>query len=388
MYFQKGYILMHYLDNVATTQVKEGPARLAMELMTQNFGNPSSLHSMGIAAEHALSKARTQVAAAIGTDARRITFTSCGTEADNTAVFSCARRLAKRGKHIITTAVEHPAILNPMRELENSGYDITYLPVDQNGLISLSDVEAALRSDTILVSVMLVNNETGAIMPVSQIKKLLIRKKSQALLHTDAVQGLGKLPLNVAALGVDLMSLSGHKIHAPKGIGALYIRQGLTIPPYLYGGGQESGLRSGTESLPLIAAFGEACRDISDNLPAMRRHAAELKAYLYDRLAAEVPTAQTNFPNDASHLANIASISLSGAKSEVMMRILEGYEVYVSSGSACSKGKKSAVLTACGLPDDVIDGTVRVSFTDTNTKEDIDALIEGLKECSQRLLAR
>jgi len=388
MYFQKGYILMHYLDNVATTQVKEGPARLAMELMTQNFGNPSSLHAMGIAAEHALSKARTQVAAAIGTDARRIIFTSCGTEADNTAVFSCARRLAKRGKHIITTAVEHPAILNPMRELENNGYDITYLPVDRNGLISLSDVETALRPDTILISVMLVNNETGAIMPVSQIKKLLTRKKSQALLHTDAVQGLGKLPLNVTALGVDLMSISGHKIHAPKGIGALYIRQGLTIPPYLYGGGQESGLRSGTESVPLIAAFGEACRDISDNLPTMRRHAAELKAYLYERLAVEVPDAQPNFFNDASHIANIASISLPGAKSEVMMRILEGYEVYVSSGSACSKGKKSAVLTACGLPDDVIDGTIRVSFTDTNTKEDIDALLEGLKECDKRLLAR
>ena len=377
---------MHYLDNVATTQVKDSCVRIAADMMTQTFGNPSSLHAMGIAAERALSKARSQVAAAIGADARRIIFTSCGTESDNTAVFCTAKRFVKRGKHIITTAAEHPAVRNPVQALENEGFSVTVLPTDQNGLIRMADLEAALRPDTILVSVMLVNNETGAIMPVSQIKKLLTRKKSQALLHTDAVQALGKLPINVNTLGVDLMSLSGHKIHAPKGIGALYIRQGLTLPPYLHGGGQESGLRSGTESLPLIAAFGEACRMIAEDLPAMRRQASELKTYLLERLTAEVPAAVVNFPNDASHIPNIASISLPGAKSEVMMRILEGHEVYVSSGSACSKGKKSAVLTACGLPDDVIDGTIRVSFTDTNTKEDIDALIEGLKECDKRLL--
>ena len=377
---------MHYLDNVATTCVKPAFAQIAAEMMTQTFGNPSSLHAMGIAAERAASKARGQVAAAIGADAQQIVFTSCGTESDNTAVFSAAQRFAKRGKHIITTAVEHPAVLNPMQKLEADGFSVTYLPVDQNGLISIADLETALRSDTILVSVMLINNETGAVMPVSQIKKLLTRKKSQAILHTDAVQGLGKLPINVSALGVDLMSLSGHKIHAPKGIGALYVRKGLTLPPYLYGGGQEGGFRSGTESVPLIAAFGEACRDISDNLPAMRRHAAELKTCLYERLTREVPAAQVNFPNDAAHIANIASIALPGAKSEVIMRMLEKHEVYVSSGSACSKGKKSTVLTACGLPDNVIDGTIRVSFTDTNTKEDIDALIAGLMDCCERLL--
>ncbi len=377
---------MHYLDNVATTAVSGVCADVAYRVMTKQFGNPSSLHKIGIDAEHILSTARKQTADAIGADSRNIYFTSGGTEADNFAVFSAVRRMAKRGKHIITTSVEHPAVLNPIKALCDDGFRVTYLPVDRNGLIDISDVENALTDDTILVSVMLVNNETGAIQPVSQVKKLLVRKNSLALLHTDAVQGLGKIPVNVKSLGVDLLSISGHKIHAPKGVGALYIRNGLTLPPYLYGGGQESGLRSGTENLPSIAALGEACLSVYKNLSDTRRHISELSTYLSKRLIEELPQFQINFPMDAYHVPNIMSISLPKAKSEVMMRILEGYNVYVSSGSACAKGKKSHVLTACGLSNDVIDGTLRISFSDTSTKSDIDALVEGLKMCRQRLL--
>ncbi len=378
---------MHYLDNVATTPVSPDCAALALEMMTTTFGNPSSLHALGIDAEHAITKARKQVAAAIGADPRQVYFTSGGTEADNAAVLSAARRMQKRGKHIITTSVEHPAVLAPMKALEAEGFSVTYLPVDQNGLISMEDVDAALRDDTILVSVMLVNNETGAIQPVAQIKKLLIRKKSQALLHTDAVQGLGKLPINVNTLGVDLLGVSGHKIHAPKGVGALYIRQGLTLPPYLMGGGQESGFRSGTESVPLIAAFGLACETATDSLPDIRRHAAGLRTYIKEQLTA-LPDVHMNFPDDNLHIPQIVSLSLPGAKSEVMMRILSERQVYVSSGSACSKGKKSPVLTACKLPDDVIDGTVRVSLSRYTTTADIDALLAGLSDCQTRLLSR
>ncbi len=377
---------MHYLDNVATTAVSRACADVAYNVMINQFGNPSSLHSVGIDAEHILTKSRKQVAQAIGADAKNIYFTSGGTESDNLAIFSAVRRMAKRGKHIITTDVEHPAVLNPIKALASEGFRVTYLPADRNGLVDIADVEKALTDDTILVSIMLVNNETGAIMPVGGIKKLLVSKNSQALLHTDAVQGLGKVPVNVNSLGVDLLSVSGHKIHAPKGVGALYVRSGLTLPPLLYGGGQESGLRSGTENLPGIAAFGEACEVVSNNLSQIRRHVHELSAYLYKCISEELPEVQLNFTMDSQRVANIMSISLPGAKSEVMMRILEGYNVYVSSGSACAKGKKSYVLAACGLSDNVIDGTLRVSFSDTNTVADIDALVEGLKMCRQRLI--
>ena len=376
---------MHYLDIVATTRVSDACAKLAYTVMTEQYGNPSSLHALGIAAERILTSARQRTASAIGAPPASVYFTSGGTESDNTAILGAARRMAKRGKHILTTCTEHPAVRNPMHQLEQEGFSVTYLPVNRNGQLEPEVFAQALQKDTIFASVMLVNNETGAINPIAQLKQILKNNNSMALLHTDAVQGLGKLPISVRSLGVDLLSVSGHKIHAPKGVGALYVRPGLTIPPLLYGGGQENGMRSGTEGLPAIAAFGLACQQVAASLPQHMQHAATCKAYLYKALQRELPQVRCNFPDDSQHVANISSICLPGCKSEVMLRILEGFEVYVSSGSACAKGKRSTVLTACGLHPEEVDSTLRVSLDEETTMEDLDALITGLKECHRRL---
>ena len=283
-----------------------------------------------------------------------------------------ARRV---GRHIITTATEHPAVLEPVRAFQAQGCEVTFLKPEKNGAVTPEALEAALRDDTALVSVMLVNNETGAVNPIAAMREVLTRHGSRAVFHCDAVQGLFKVPINVHALGVDLLTVSAHKIHAPKGAGALYVRQGFRAVPILLGGGQEGKLRSGTENMPSIAGFGMAAHLGLERFAENARRIIALRQYFDARLAADVPGARVNFEGGVPH---IASVCLPGCRSEVVLRILSDQDVFVSAGSACAKGRRSHVLTACGLPADVIDCTIRVSCSEMNNEADIDALISGL----------
>ena len=372
---------MHYLDHSATTFVLPEAAEAACRVMTQQFGNPSSVHKMGIEASGILEDARRSVASLMGADPSEITFTSCGTEAINTAVFGAAHRRG-RGKHIVTTAIEHSATLNACRRLEQEGYEVTYLEPDEGGHISVADLRAALRPDTVLLTCMLVNNEVGTILPVKEFGKLLRKKCPNALFHIDAVQGLARIPIRPKLWNADLLSVSGHKIGAPKGIGALYIRKGVHIAPLLYGGGQERGLRPGTEPLPNIAAFGTACRLRESCIEQNAARVSELADYLETQLAQRFPWAVQNGSPDLPYVRNY---SFPGCKSEVLLRVLEMHEVYVSSGSACNKGRASHVLAAMKLPHERIDSALRISFSPSNTEADIDALLAAVAEGAQRL---
>ncbi|MDO5549518.1 MAG: cysteine desulfurase family protein [Eubacteriales bacterium] len=372
---------MHYLDHSATTFVLPEAAEAACRVMTQQFGNPSSVHKMGIEASGILEESRRQVAAILHADPSEITFTSCGTEAINTAIFGAAHRKG-RGKHIVTTAIEHSATLHACRRLEQEGYDVTYLEPDATGHISLSDLRTALRPDTVLLTCMLVNNEVGTVLPVKEFGKLLRKKSPHALFHIDAVQGLARLPIKPKLWNADCISVSGHKIGAPKGIGALYLRKGVHIAPLFYGGGQERGLRPGTEPLPNIAAFGTACRLRLPQLEENAQHVGALADYLDKQIAQRFPWA---VPNGAPDIPYVRNYSFPGCKSEVLLRVLEMHEVYVSSGSACNKGRASHVLAAMKLPHDRIDSALRISFSPSNTTEDIDALLDAVEEGAQRL---
>lgn len=372
---------MHYLDHSATTFVLPEAAEAACRVMTQQFGNPSSVHKMGIEASGILEDARRSVASLMGADPSEITFTSCGTEAINTAIFGAAHRRG-RGKHVVTTAIEHSATLNACRRLEQEGYEVTYLEPDEGGHISIADLRAALRPDTVLLTCMLVNNEVGTILPVKEFGKLLRKKSPNALFHIDAVQGLARIPIKPRLWNADLLSVSGHKIGAPKGIGALYIRKGVRIAPLLYGGGQERGLRPGTEPLPNIAAFGTACRLRASCIEQNAARVAELADYLETRIAQRFPWAVQNGSPDLPYVRNY---SFPGCKSEVLLRVLEMHEVYVSSGSACNKGRASHVLAAMKLPHERIDSALRISFSPSNTEADIDALLDAVAEGAQRL---
>ena len=372
---------MHYLDHSATTFVLPEAAEAACRVMTQQFGNPSSVHKMGIEASGILEDARRSVASLMGADPSEITFTSCGTEAINTAIFGAAHRRG-RGKHVVTTAIEHSATLNACRRLEQEGYEVTYLEPDEGGHISIADLRAALRPDTVLLTCMLVNNEVGTILPVKEFGKLLRKKSPNALFHIDAVQGLARIPIKPRLWNADLLSVSGHKIGAPKGIGALYIRKGVHIAPLLYGGGQERGLRPGTEPLPNIAAFGTACRLRASCIEQNAARVSELADYLETQLAQRFPWAVQNGSPDLPYVRNY---SFPGCKSEVLLRVLEMHEVYVSSGSACNKGRASHVLAAMKLPHERIDSALRISFSPSNTEADIDALLDAVAEGAQRL---
>ncbi len=374
---------MHYLDNSATTKVLENSAKKAYEMMTCHFGNPSSVHKLGISALSELKSARISVADLFGTSADRIFFTSCGTESINTAIFGATNKLHKRGKHIISTKVEHSATLKALEKLEGNGFEVTYLTPNRQGIISLDDFKNALREDTIFASVMHVNNEVGTKFDVVAMSKALKAKIPHALFHVDAVQSFAKVPMSEVCSHADFISVSGHKIGAPKGIGALYIKKGVSITPYLYGGGQENGMRSGTESLPLICAFAEACKERKNNLDKNNKYVEGLYDYLVNTALETFENSSLNGENTIPYIANI---SFNGLKSEVMLRILQDCDVYVSAGSACSKGKKSYVLSAMNVPHNLIDSALRISLCPENTKEDIDAFINAVKIGHDRLL--
>ena len=367
---------MIYLYNSATTKPCPEAVAAVTEMLTECWANPSALYSQGLAAEQRLSRARRQAAAALGAEPDRVFFTSGGTEADNWALAGAARRLGKRGRHIITTAVEHHAVLNPAKDLAAQGFDVTYLQPGADGRVTVEDLEAALRPDTILVSVMMVNNESGAVMPVGDMARLVHRRCPNALFHTDAVQGFLKIPFRAKSLGADLISVSGHKIHGPKGVGALYIRPGLPLPPLLLGGGQEKGFRSGTEAMPAICGFGAACEVGAARARADMAHMAALRDLCRSLLAAlpgVVPTAC----GDAPH---IVGFSIPGRRSQELINRLQDHGICVSAGSACAKGHRSHVLEAMGLPAGVIDGAVRVSFCPDNTEDEVRALAGVLRQ--------
>lgn len=371
-----------YLDNAATTRVSAAAAQAALEAMTQSFGNPSARYPLGAQAAKSLKNHRETVARALGCDSGELYFTSCGTEGDNWAIQAALWQNRRVGKHIITTAIEHAAILEPCKRLEQQGYEITYLNPNQEGSIDLADLEAALRPDTVLVSMMLVNNELGTILPVKEAVRLTRRLAPKALFHTDAVQGFLKLPFTPRSLGVDLLTVSGHKIHAPKGIGALYVRSGLRIQPMLLGGGQESGMRSGTEPTAQIAALAAACKEGKENLPRDIAHMRELKAYTLEQLSVQVPEVKQIGRGEAPH---ILALTLPGYKAEVLVRVLGDMGVCVSAGSACHRGRPSHVYAAMGLDKAQREGSFRVSFSGDTTREEVDCFLEALVKARDSL---
>ena len=374
----------HYLDNSATTRVSDAAAQAALSAMTQCYGNPSSTHTKGREAKKLLDTARKQVADALGCMPEELVFTSCGSESDNWAILGGAEYMKRRGRHVISSAVEHDAVRRSLDILEERGFEVTRLMPDATGAISAEAVMDALRGDTVLVSLMLVNNETGAVTDIAAISRALKKAGSSALLHTDAVQAFMKLPFSARTLGADMISVSGHKIHAPKGIGALYIKKGLKLKPFIVGGSQENGRRAGTEAMPQIAAMGAACAEARAEMGEYVPRMAALKARLVERLGREIP----EFSYVDTPAPHILSISLPGWRSEVLMNYLESKEVYVSKSSACKKGGRSHVLEAIGLKSDVIDGAIRVGLCRFTTEEDIDALCAALAEAHDTLAHR
>lgn len=367
---------MIYLDNSATTKPCTEAVEAMHLAMTHDWGNPSALYNFGIDAAHKLRSARSKIATALGAEPDRVFFTSGGTEADNWAIFGTAKRFGKRGKHLITTAVEHHAVLNCFKELESQGFEVTYLQPDNLGQISLADLKQALRKDTILVSVMMVNNETGAVMPIDKMAKLTHRICPDAVFHTDAVQGFLKVPFSAKTLGADLISISSHKVHGPKGAGALYIAPRLkSFPALLIGGGQENNYRSGTEATPAIFGFAAACEAVSTTF---RQDIAAEEALLND-LIEKLSGLHGVVINGAHQAPHILSIAIPGVPTQNSINILQDAGICVSAGSACAKGHRSHVMTAMGLKPEVIDGSFRVSLCRNTTQEEIDSLVHVIQ---------
>lgn len=365
-----------YLDNSATTRVCEKSAEKVLELMTQCYGNPSSLHKKGLEAQREVAHARQAVAVSLSAQPREIIFTSGGTEANNLAVLGGAAAGRRRGKRIVTTAIEHPSVLEPMRQLEKEGFEVVFLTPDADGRVPEEAVLKAVTGDTILISVMAVNNELGSIQPIEVLKKAVKRAGAPALVHVDGVQAYGKLPLRPEKLGIDLLTVSGHKIHGPKGVGALYVSKNARILPRTFGGGQERELRPGTEAAPLIAGLGAAVEELPDWRQAYSRM-EKLRDYTLQKLSG-LEGVEVNSPVEG--LPYLLNFSALGIRSETMLHFLAQRGIYVSSGSACAKGKQSHVLKAAGLPDSRISSAIRVSFSRENTERDVDALAEGVRE--------
>ena len=370
-----------YFDNAATTRVCPEAAEAALKMMTEEYGNPSATYALGRTAKAAVDHARSQIADALGCRPECVFFTSCGSEGDNWAILSGARMMRRKGKHIISSQVEHDAVRRSLDALEKEGFEVTRLAPNANGGIDAEAVEAALRPDTILVSLMMVNNETGAVTDIAAVARMLKRSGSAALLHTDAVQAFLKVPFRADKLGADLITISGHKIHAPKGVGALYVRSGLKLPPYILGGGQERGMRAGTEAAPQIAAFGAAAEIGAARMQDSLRKMQEIRDFITKTLGDALEDVQF-IGGGAPH---ILSLSLPGYRSEVLMNFLEARNIYTSKSSACKKGGRSHVLEAMGLPSRVIDGALRISFSRFTTLEEAEALCRALTEAHASL---
>lgn len=373
-----------YLDYSATTPVKEEVLKEMIPYFTEKFGNPSSLYDKGLEAKDAVTHAREKVAALINAEPREVFFTAGGTEADNWAVFGVCDKLKEKGNHIITTKIEHHAMLHSCAFLEKQGFEVTYLDIDKDGRVDLEQLKNSITDKTILISVMMVNNEIGTVQPIKEIAE--IAKAHKIIFHTDAVQALGNVPIDVKELGVDLMSMSSHKIYGPKGEGALFIRKGLKISNYLHGGAQESGRRAGTENLTGIVGFGKAAELAKTNFEEHVKHCSSLRDYLVDRILKEIPDTLLNGTMDGRHPGN-ANITFKYIEGESILLLLNQFGISVSTGSACSSKslEPSHVLTALGVPVEMIHGTVRFTVGDFTTKEDIDYVVDALKTIVTRL---
>ncbi len=375
------------MDNCSTTKPREEVIEEIGIALREDYGNPSSLHRLGFNSEKKVEKVRENIAKFLKVDKDEIYFTSGGTESNNLAIQSIVNKYNRLGKHIITTGIEHPSVLNVMKYYEQKGFHITYLKVDSNGLISLEELRKSIREDTILISIMQVNNEIGSIQPTWEIRRILNEKKSKALIHVDGVQAFGKIPLDINNWGIDTFSFSGHKIYGPKGIGGLYINKDLKINSIIFGGNQEKGLRSGTENVPGIMGLGKATQIIAKNFHEERERVKEVKSYFVKRLKEEIDHIHINSPIDDHGSPYILNVSFEYVKGEVLLHYLEDKGIYVSTGSACSSRRtgKSHVLSALGLSNLQIEGAIRFCFSYENTKEDIDYTIEVLKNSIEEI---
>ena len=378
-----------YFDNAASTRVRDEAIDVMVRVMRENYGNPSSMHDIGRPARVEIEAARKNIADALGAEPDTVYFTSGGTEANNWAIFGAADKLKYKGKHIITSAIEHSAVLDPIKKLENSGFEATYIKPDSSGHIPLEAFSAALRSDTVFASIMLVNNETGIVNPVGEYAKEIKKCGLSTVLHTDAVQGLCKIPFTCKSIGADLITVSSHKLHGSKGVGALYIKDGIKMTPLILGGSQEKGDRGGTEPLPAAVGFGEAVRLGYLEYEATVSAVHFLREYIIESLKEQIPGIV--FIGDMAGIKVpvspfILSLSLPGHKSEVLMNYLNGEGICVSKSAACKKGARSRTLEAMGLKNDIIDGALRVSFSRYNTKEEADYFVKVLKKASETLL--
>ncbi len=374
-----------YLDNSATTRCSDRACQLMVDLLTKDYGNPSSLHMKGIEAERFVETAKKKIAKTLRVSEKEIIFTSGGTESNNLAIIGAAMANRRAGNHIITTSIEHASVENPMEFLKEQGFEITYLSVDENGIISLEELEEAVTEQTILVSMMQVNNEIGAIEPVAEAVELIKKKNPDTLIHVDAIQSYGKMYIYPKKLGIDMLSVSGHKIHGPKGSGFLWVKEKTKLKPLILGGGQQKGMRSGTENVPAIAGLGEAAEEIYENLDEKRAHLYGLKQRFIDGIE-KLEGTHVNGKTGEDSAPHIVSVSFEGIRSEVLLHSLEDRGIYVSSGSACSsnnhagKQKGSKTLRNIHLKENFLDSTLRFSFSVHTTEEEIDYALEVLGE--------
>ncbi|MBQ1352623.1 MAG: cysteine desulfurase NifS [Firmicutes bacterium] len=375
-----------YMDYSATTPVKKEVLDAMIPYFTEHYGNPSSLYTIGLESKNAISEARQRLASLIGADEKEIFFTACGTESDNWALFGVSDAKKKKGNHIITTKIEHHAILHSCQFLEKHGFDVTYLDVDENGLVDPEDLKAAITDQTIMVSIMMVNNEVGTVEPIKELVRVTKEKNKDIVFHTDAVQGLGNVPIDVKDLGVDLMSMSAHKIYGPKGTGALFIKKGVRLSNYIHGGAQENKHRAGTENLAGIVGFGKAAQLAQENFDEHVKHCSSLRDYFVQQVLERIPDTQVNGTMERRHPGN-ANITFKFIEGESILLLLDSKGVYVSTGSACSSASltPSHVLTALGVPVEMIHGTVRFSIGDFTTKEDLDYVLDELTKIVARL---
>lgn len=370
-----------YLDNSATTRCSKRATDLMVKLLTEDYGNPSSLHMKGVEAEKYIKEAKTKIAKTLKIDEKELVFTSGGTESNNMALIGAALANKRAGNHIITTSIEHASVSATTAYLEELGFQVTYLKVDKDGLISLEELKEAVTEDTILVSLMMVNNEIGAVEPIEEAAKVIKAKNPNTLLHVDAIQAYGKYRIYPKKMGIDLLSVSGHKIHAPKGTGFLFIRDKVKVKPLIYGGGQQKGMRSGTENVPGVAALAEASVEMYENFDEKIEYLYALKERFIKGVS-EIDGVTVNGRTGRDSAPQIVSVSIEGVRSEVMLHTLEDREIYVSAGSACSSNKPavSATLTAIGLKKNLLDSTIRFSFCVNTTEDEIDYAVGVMKE--------